>query len=159
MPQAAMLYARRGNSRSFLNTSLSFNAASGNAIRATNIEVHFSFQDTKFQCRKRQCYTRDMNSQTKKMMVLNVSMPQAAMLYARLQSSLGDEPVDPEFQCRKRQCYTRDSKCIFKRFIWAFRVSMPQAAMLYARHIQQVMLEAIPVGFNAASGNAIRATI
>ena len=37
-----------------------------------------------FQCRKRQCYTRDFEKPAELHKVIEVSMPQAAMLYARL---------------------------------------------------------------------------
>ena len=96
-----------------------FNAASGNAIRATRKFAKFLEYLFEFQCRKRQCYTRDLKIMSLLSNLQLGSMPQAAMLSARLQSSLGDEPVDPEFQCRKRQCYTRDSVSRSPRIYWA----------------------------------------
>ena len=60
-----------------------------------------------------------------------VSMPQAAMLYARLRVEMPNSE-DDGFQCRKRQCYTRDSG-VTTGAAEVPAVSMPQAAMLYAR--------------------------
>ena len=71
----------------------SFNAASGNAIRATS-SIGGNVYGSKFQCRKRQCYTRD--------------------IYTSLYTS-----SIFTFQCRKRQCYTRDSVSRGPRNYWA----------------------------------------
>ena len=134
MPQAAMLYARRMQHVPARDVTASFNAASGNAIRATRIEKSVSIFDGrvsmpqaamlyarphllekillnifKFQCRKRQCYTRDSSL---------ISLGRGNFL----------------FQCRKRQCYTRDWLSL-DSFECRWQVSMPQAAMLYARQI------------------------
>ena len=62
-----------------------------------------------FQCRKRQCYTRDFQMNHRDVVIM-------------------------QFQCRKRQCYTRDE--FNQRSEFKFKTS-----------------------FNAASGNAIRATL
>ena len=59
MPQAAMLYARPERAHALLDQMSSFNAASGNAIRATRICMEERMYPSQFQCRKRQCYTRD----------------------------------------------------------------------------------------------------
>ena len=88
MPQAAMLYARQvcnttheGEGSGFNAASgnairatefgyplgwayPSFNAASGNAIRATSHDLLLSSNLDSFQCRKRQCYTRDSVSRS-----------------------------------------------------------------------------------------------
>ena len=60
-------------------------------------------------------------------------MPQAAMLYAR----------HHVFKSKSHR-------------YWG--VSMPQAAMLYARLLNRLVVKKKTLGFNAASGNAIRAT-
>ena len=101
-----MLYARPAIMRRFMKPIRGFNAASGNAIRATSK------------------HTVDTGA-------IIVSMPQAAMLYAR-RLRLNACAVKSVFQCRKRQCYTRDF----------------QTATTYTE----------VYSFNAASGNAIRAT-
>ena len=144
MPQAAMLYARLVASLRQPPNFLCFNAASGNAIRATIDAIAvcpilfavsmpqaamlyarlwaagFNFRaDLEFQCRKRQCYTRDFLISSLVWVVLLVSMPQAAMLYARRQKT-NLYPAKPmTFQCRKRQCYTRDSVSRSPRIYWA----------------------------------------
>ena len=59
MPQAAMLYARLGRHFNISTPFSSCNAASGNAIRATKIFRYPKKSGKTFQCRKRQCYTRD----------------------------------------------------------------------------------------------------
>ena len=60
MPQAAMLYARHQYLERMIRCDMSFNAASGNAIRATRTFSTLPSQNVRlFQCRKRQCYTRD----------------------------------------------------------------------------------------------------
>ena len=84
MPQAAMLYARPWMLAAKIILFTRFNAASGNAIRATQMDMEFSRNLYVFQCRKRQCYTRDNLSWSSSMQHTIVSMPQAAMLYARL---------------------------------------------------------------------------
>ena len=107
MPQAAMLYARLAVRSMPCEFYVGFNAASGNAIRATFISTKRHTGSSVFQCRKRQCYTRDAQCPEPEQPAGSVSMPQAAMLYARL-----------------------DPSCCF--LVWNL-VSMPQAAMLYAR--------------------------
>ena len=132
MPQAAMLYARP--SRAMLQ-------------QVSNL---------KFQCRKRQCYTRDIVPNLQHPFLSEVSMPQAAMLYARHEPNVDTKVVAivsmPQaamlyarllivlltvclfaFQCRKRQCYTRDCYDVQTTGVITHGVSMPQAAMLYAR--------------------------
>ena len=97
----------------------SFNAASGNAIRATGGSWIAYFNFLVFQCRKRQCYTRDSAVLTTWSFWKRVSMPQAAMLYARRQRR-GIDPCQAHvFQCRKRQCYTRDSVSRGPHNCWA----------------------------------------
>ena len=64
MPQAAMLYARPAAHRTSRKSSASFNAASGNAIRATGSTHAQTKFLSQFQCRKRQCYTRDSVSRS-----------------------------------------------------------------------------------------------
>ena len=86
-----------------------------------------------FLCRKRHGYTRDF------------------LDWPTNRNLLG-------FQCRKRQCYTRDEQKKYRVLI-ILLVSMPQAAMLYARHKDLFMKEENKTSFNAASGNAIRATL
>ena len=71
-----------------------FNAASGNAIRATSTNTISKSVSILFQCRKRQCYTRDFHDGVVRL-------------------------TDIEFQCRKRQCYTRDSVSRGPRNYWA----------------------------------------
>ena len=72
----------------------SFNAASGNAIRATYTYQSEDEPNVEFQCRKRQCYTRDISE-------------------AKIVESV------IAFQCRKRQCYTRDSVSRGPHNCWA----------------------------------------
>ena len=124
-----------------------FNAASGNAIRATCRCRTATDSSHMFQCRKRQCYTRDMlQADVSTGGNISVSMPQAAMLYARLWAAGFNFRADLEFQCRKRQCYTRDF--LISSLVWVvLLVSMPQAAMLYARRQKTNLYPAKPMTF------------
>ena len=109
-----------------------FNAASGNAIRAT-------------------CGAFVVTSA-----IAVVSMPQAAMLYAR-QAHDGFSIEANKFQCRKRQCYTRDrvmdiADCDGNCFNAASGNAI--RATSWGHPCRDHLC-----GFNAASGNAIRATL
>ena len=62
------------------------------------------------------------------------------------------------FQCRKRQCYTRDlrSVCGNKRYRRSFNAASGNA--IRATKFVKISISKRPGSFNAASGNAIRAT-
>ena len=107
MPQAAMLYARQKEEGWEKIEDECFNAASGNAIRATRSLRGLQRRIEEFQCRKRQCYTRDSSSE------------HISIKYAGFNAASGNA-----IRATWRRRALRSKRTI---------VSMPQAAMLYAR--------------------------
>ena len=132
MPQAAMLYARLICCFTMTHNSLGFNAASGNAIRATFLFHLVNLIHCSFNAASGNAIRATSVLTFCSFLPVLVSMPQAAMLYARLQIAWMKQRMSS--------------------------VSMPQAAMLYAR-LAGAGHDTKKYGrFNAASGNAIRAT-
>ena len=156
MPQAAMLYARPMSLSVGIRPSASFNAASGNAIRATWNSIllmilSFCFNaasgnairatkwlDTamrttqKFQCRKRQCYTRDTCSICgERFSVLSEFQCRKRQCYTRDRKQMNFAKNYHVFQCRKRQCYTRDTLSLAARVITGLRQRFSQPSRFF----------------------------
>ena len=80
------------------------------------------------------------------------------MLYARPVLSLGFLCAKATFQCRKRQCYTRDA--VYKAATKEEQKGFNAASGNAIRATWKLRLWETPQSsFNAASGNAIRATL
>ena len=127
-----MLYARQVCNTTHEGEGSGFNAASGNAIRATSmITSMMNLYTSSFNAASGNAIRATQRPISMATAFVGVSMPQAAMLYARLLAGVAVKAAT-KFQCRKRQCYTRDSDTM--SYVKENPVvSMPQAAMLYAR--------------------------